>query len=435
MSPMTQCLKVASIAAIVLAAACAQTIGVAPCGDDQKDCGEQLPNDDSKRADSPPIPEGTYETVATQPLSELRPEWDLPLPTPGGGYVDDGRSSPILQTDDDGNLVYFWMQRSTRRLYVFPIGDDGTMGAKFEVPKPTAWNMYPSPEVALPCEGQVCVNERGPSVQVKWIANCGPDGSETCSKREKLFYGTDLSAPQTRRDLSAEAVQDVLRDRHSNLYVVTSGAEGSVRKLEAQTGKTEWERSDFDTDTAFDGKDYEFSLTGVPLDDGRFVVATQARELAFAGTPVVVHFIDADGSVQGGSMVFEAARSFLLNAGDRAVFVTSVMGDLVVTSMSDALHFKAVQFLRDGYTSLDAEAAAVDPSGNVYVGTHSGSRTDSTPTLCRVTVEGSGSCYALPPIVGMERREPWSFGQMVAREGGELFIRSGTRLVRLVYPE
>jgi hypothetical protein len=86
----------------------------------------------------------------------------------------------------------------------------------------------------------------------------------------------------------------------------------------------------------------------------------------------------------------------------------------------------AVVFRGSDATFLYREAATADPAGHVYIGTRSGGR-DSQPTLCKATSDGVSSCYTWPATV--------RFSHVVARRDGDVYIQSGSQLVRVLYPE
>jgi hypothetical protein len=50
-------------------------------------------------------------------------------------------------------------------------------------------------------------------------------------------------------------------------------------------------------------------------------------------------------------------------------------------------------------------------------------------------VEGKGNCYLVPSMATTGPAGMWRFDQIVARDDGDLFIHSGSQLVRVTYPQ
>jgi hypothetical protein len=247
---------------------------------------------------------------------------------------------------------------------------------------------------------------------------------------KKLYFGNDLHAPaRLDRTGTNTTTDDAVRDAQRNLYVVDSAAH-RVTKLEAGTGRTLWTRDDFIDSSPIDLAHTTLWIVAAALGDGRVAVAVDAPDLAAPGGAGVMFLslLDADGNATSVPWNPATSAATLLPADDGVSVVASLNGDLQVVHVRDANHQKGVLFQRNDYTLLNRDGAASDGDGNVYVGTHSGSRDEPKPTLCRANIDdGGGSCYTLPTAI--------KFDQIVARKGGDVFIRSGAQLIHVAYPQ
>ena len=199
-----------------------------------------------------------------------------------------------------------------------------------------------------------------------------------------------------------------------------------MTKRDGVTGKELWKLAGFEDPRVF-APDTVLSLVGMPMDDGRLAIFSQPNDHLKGA---VLTLVDAMGRRAPTNISFDQG-GLLFNAGDSVKYVFEQLGDIFVSRASEPTFYTYVKFQRDDYTMLDPEAAAIDPSGAVYVATRSGSRLDPKPTICRTPATGGGECYTLPTHAGDMVR----LDGLIARENGELYIHSGFDLLHVSYPQ
>jgi hypothetical protein len=407
---------VAGALCLVALAGCGSgSVGADPCVT-SGDCNAlALSKPEDKEA--PGYPEWKMEAVEVRPTETLSIDWVKRLPGP----LDPGLSSRVLQSDATGKLVLFVLNDDKQAFSVARLNDAGDVLEKVSVAAPDGWTVDSATRVGLGGPGAVIPIDGSVGVKASWFTQL----ADQPTLLQKLIFSPDIKQPPKRWDLANGAIDDVHQDINGDLYVVQSDPDNHVTKLDAETGAELWTQTDF-PQARPSSTPPRLELAGVPLDDGRVVALSEPVESA---TENAVSFLDATGK-RTKTQTTVPTGGFLLNAGDHATFVTGDVGDVMVIKLVDPSHNESVQFLRNDYALLWPEASAIDPAGNVYFGTHNGSRLDPKPTLCRAHASGGGNCYTLPATDAA-----FTFNEIIARDNGELFIHSDSDLIHVTYPQ
>lgn len=413
---------------IVLVGCSGGSVGADACDNMECTALSLSQGDDPSSTEDLPIPQSNTETVVVQPLAELPIEWIKRLPGPS--TLLDGFSNRLLKSDARG-LAVFYVSEQRRSLHLARLDDVGEVVQQVDIPDPEGWaggaeTMIGFAGIDGPC-WQVCAREDGISINAGWVTEQPVPGVDWIM--QKLIYSEDLGAPPVRRTLP-ERDGDLLQDRNGDLYLLASSKEdgASVSKLDRGTGRELWKQGGFEDPRKF-ADDAELSLVGVPLDDGRLAIFSHPSDHTKGA---YLTFFDAEGARTPTNIGLDQG-AYLLNGGTHAKYVFEQLGNIFVADLSEPNYYETVQFQRDEYTLLEPEAAAIDPSGNVYVATHNGSRLDPKPTLCRAAASGTGECYTLPSNV--RANEKLRFDSFVVRDNGDVYINSGHDLLHVKYPQ
>jgi hypothetical protein len=380
------------------------------------------------QGDDPPIPDSLTETVAVQPIAELPIDWVKRLP--GSNLLLEGKSYGRLLKADAQGLAVFFVGEQRASLHAARLDESGEILQQQEVPFPAGWSG--GADTIIGIRGiddglcwRVCVRDSRLAFTAAWTTRAFEEGAAVVV--QKLFFTEDLSAKPERYVLNG-ANDDILRDNNGDLYRLESpeDAAASLTKLDGATGKELWKLAGFE-DPRLVSQETAPTLVGMQLDDGRLAIFSQPDD-HLKGTFLTL--VDSNGN-RTPTNLGVSQGGLLFNAGNSLKYVFEQFGDIFISKISEPTFYSNVKFQRDEYTLLEPEAAAIDPAGAVYVATHSGSRLDPRPTICRTPASGGGECYTLPASAGDQVR----LDGLIARENGELYIHSGFDLLHVKYPQ
>jgi hypothetical protein len=112
--------------------------------------------------------------------------------------------------------------------------------------------------------------------------------------------------------------------------------------------------------------------------------------------------------------------------------------DLWLLRQTDAQgHWQGAKVLQEDFTQLRARAAAVSRDETIYAVTTIGGRdvSEQQTAICRSPEAGPAACFLLPRTLGPNLDNRSDVWQLVARERGVLYLRTGTQLVRVDLPQ
>jgi len=390
---------------------CGASVGTDDCTGTNIAC--ELPNRHQlwASADAPDLP--------TKNLPELTPRWIRELPMLSD--EPDELATSLLTRGADNDLVLFTSQR---RGIAWTRIDSAGEGFETGMIRPPSERRVGD---ASRSKLDRTLSSGSFAIRVEWPIEID-DGESSPFAVEFLNFGADLTG-RPRRIL--DPAGEILWGTREEIYVVTGGGDRALG-LEKRDGdmKLLWRQSAFERS---EGRQVKLTATMLPDEQLEAFVWPDSDHGECS-----IYLVTELGNASGfASMLAQPGHDFPAQSPTGAALVASnAAGDLSMLRMKAPLSFTGVKFLRDSYTPLSPYVTALDPEGNIYTGLISGGReqSDQRPTVCKLGVEGDAACYVLPSTLEPESSERMEWWNLAALSGGELYIRSKTKLVRVDFP-